>query len=320
MLNSWRLGDQRNPPVRAAVTVGLAVGVALVLGTGLLRAQLPPLQPAHLNPMIEKLAAGKAVFGPIISDLSMTSARTWARSNADYVWIDMEHNPLNMEAVANFIAFSNDRSYTVKRGDGQPKVAIVARFPPYPSDSAAWIAKQALDMGLMGIVYNTVNTKEEATAIVRQMRYFPQRNDPNTQKGPIGMRGYAPGGALWNWGISAPEYQRRADLWPLNPNGDLLSIFLIETPEGVKNIDEIASVPGVGVINAAAAGDLSNAMGIAGQANTSPEVEAHRQTILKACISHNIVCGILANGKADIDRRLKEGWKMLTTPSGTAAQ
>jgi 4-hydroxy-2-oxoheptanedioate aldolase len=250
----------------------------------------------------------------------MSSARTWARSNADYVWIDMEHNPLNMEAVSNFIAFSNDRAYTAKRGDAQPKVAIVARFPPYPSDNAAWIAKQALDMGLMGIVFNTVNTKEEAIAAVRQMRYAPQRNDANTQKGPAGFRGYAPGGALWNWGIGAAEYQRRADLWPLNPNGDLISVFLIETPEAVKNIDEIASVPGVGVINAAAAGDLSNAMGISGQANTSPEVEAHRQTILKACVAHNVVCGILANGKADIDRRLREGWKMLTTPSGTAAQ
>ena len=40
----------------------------------------------------------------------------------------------------------------------------MARFPPYPSDNAAWIAKQALDMGLMGIVFNTVNTKEEAIA------------------------------------------------------------------------------------------------------------------------------------------------------------
>ena len=196
----------------------------------------------------------------------------------------------------------------------------MARFPPYPSDNAAWIAKQGLDMGLMGIVYNTVNTREEAIAAVRQMRYAPQRNDPNTQKGPIGMRGWAPGGAVWNWGISGPDYQRRADLWPLNPGGDLLSVFLIETPEGVKNIDEIASVPGVGVINAAAAGDLSNAMGIAGQGNTSPEVEAHRQTILKACLSHHVICGILANGKAQIDQRLKEGWKMLTTPSGTAAQ
>jgi 4-hydroxy-2-oxoheptanedioate aldolase len=318
MLSS--LCDRRDVLARSAVTVALAAGVALALPAETLRAQLPPLKPAHLNPMIEKLAVGKAVFGPIISDFSMPSAHTWARSAADYVWLDMEHNPLNMEAIANFIAFSNDRSYTVRRGDAQPRLAIVARFPPYPSDSAAWIAKQALDMGLMGIVYNTVNTKDEAIAIVRQMRYFPQRNDPHTQQGPAGMRGYAPGGALWNWGISAPEYQRRADLWPLNPDGDLLSVFLIETPEGVENIDEIASVPGVGVINAAAAGDLSNAMGIAGQANTSPEVEVHRQTILKACLAHNVVCGILANGKADIDRRLKEGWKMLTTPSGTAAQ
>ena len=47
------------------------------------------------------------------------------------------------------------------------------------------------------------------------------------------------------------QYQRRADLWPLNPNGDLLCVFLIETPEGVKNINEIASVPGVGIIHAA---------------------------------------------------------------------
>jgi 4-hydroxy-2-oxoheptanedioate aldolase len=303
-----------------AVSVAFVVAMSLVSPSGRLLAQLPPLKPAHLNPMIEKLEAGQAVFGPIISDLSMSNARTWARSNADYIWIDMEHNPLNMEAVANFVAFSNDRSYTVKRGDGQPKQAILARFPPYPSDNAAWIAKQALDMGLMGIVFNTVNTKDEAIAAVRQMRYAPQRNDPPTQKGPAGFRGYAPGGALWNWGIGAAEYQRRADLWPLNPNGDLINVFLIETPEAVKNIDEIASVPGVGVINAAAAGDLSNAMGISGQANTSPEVEAHRQTILRACNAHHVVCGILANGKQDIDRRVKEGWKMLTTPSGTAAQ
>ena len=320
MLNSWRPGGRRSALGNAPVTAALVVAGAIILVNGTLQAQLPPLKPAHLNPMIEKLAAGQAVFGPIISDLSMTNARALERSGADYVWIDMEHNPLNMEAVANFIAFSNDRSYTAKRGDTQPKMALVARFPPYPSDNSAWIAKQALDMGLMGIVYNTVNTKEEAIAAIRQMRYAPQRNDPNTQKGPIGMRGYAPGGALWNWGIGAAEYQRRADLWPLNPDGDLISVFLIETPEGVKNIDEIASVPGVGVINAAAAGDLSNAMGIAGQAETSPEVEAHRQTILKACIAHHVVCGILANGKAQIDRRLKEGWKMLTTPSGTAAQ
>jgi 4-hydroxy-2-oxoheptanedioate aldolase len=169
----------------------------------------------------------------------------------------------------------------------------------------------------MGVVFNTVNNKDEAIAAVRSMRYPPQRNDPATQKGPVGYRGFAPGGALWNWGVGGPEYQRRADVWPLNPNGDLLVNVMIETREAVKNIDEIASVPGIGVIEAAAGGDLSADMGIANQGN-SPEVEAMRQTILKSCLAHNVVCGILANGKADIDRRLKEGWRFITTPSGTA--
>ena len=304
---------------RSVVPAALASALLFLLsGRGLL-AQLPPLKPAHLNPMVEKLAAGEAVFGPIITDLSMTNARTLARTGADYLWIDMEHSPMNMGAIATFVAHSNDRAHTAKRGDAQPKMAIVARFAPYASENAAWIAKQALDMGLMGVVFNTVNTKQEAIHAVQQMRYPPQRNDASTQKGPIGLRGYSPTGALWNWGIAAPEYMRRADLWPLNPNGDLLSIFLIETPEAVKNIDEIASVPGVGVINAAAGGDLATSMGISGQL-TAPEVETHRQTILKACLAHHVVCGILASGKAQIDQRLKEGWKMLTTPSGTAAQ
>jgi 4-hydroxy-2-oxoheptanedioate aldolase len=296
-----------------------ASGLALLLSaTALLQAQLPALTPPHLNPVIEKLAAGKAVFGAIISDLSMSSARQWARSGADFVWIDMEHNPLNMEAISQFIAFSHDRSYTARRGDTQPRMAIVARFPPY-GGSDAWIAKQALDIGLMGVVFNTVNNKEEALAAVRAMRYPPQRNDPATQKGPAGFRGFAPGGALWNWGVSGAEYQRRADLWPLNPNGDLLANIMIETREAVKNIDEIASVPGIGVIEAAAGGDLSNDAGIANQ-GTAPEIEAMRQTILQACLKHNVVCGILASGKQQIDQRLKEGWRFITTSSGTAAQ
>ena len=304
--------------MRSAVMVALVVGIAIVLPDGTLRAQLPPLKPAHLNPTVEKLAAGKPVFGAIISDLSMTSARTWARSGADYVWIDMEHSPLNMDAINQFVAYANDKAYVAQRGDTQPRISIVARFPPY-GGADPWIVKQALDIGLMGVVFNTVSTKDEAIAAVRSMRYPPQRNDPATQKGPIGMRGFAPGGALWNWGISGVEYQRHADLWPLNPNGDLLANVMIETREAVKNIDEIASVPGVGVIEAAAGGDLSSELGIANQGN-SPEVEALRQTILKACLAHNVVCGILANGKAQIDQRLKEGWRFITTPSGTSAQ
>lgn len=318
MPNARRVGDRRIRPVRPTFSAALAVAAVFAFSVGALRAQLPELKPAHLNPAIEKLAAGKPVFGAIISDFSMASARQWARSGADYVWLDMEHQPLNLETLSQFLAFSNDRSHTARRGDTQPRLAIVARFPPY-GGSDSWIVKQALDIGLMGVVFNTVNNKEEAIAAVRSMRYPPQRNDPATQKGPIGYRGFAPGGALWNWGIAGPEYQRRADVWPLNPNGDLLVSVMIETREAVKNIDEIASVPGIGVIEAAAGGDLSADMGIANQGNL-PEVEALRQTILKACLKHNVVCGILASGKEQIDQRLKEGWRFITTSSGTAAR
>ena len=50
------------------------------------------------------------------------------------------------------------------------------------------------------------------------------------------------------WGISTAEYERRADVWPLNPEGDLLAIPMIETLEGLKNVDEIAATPGIAAI------------------------------------------------------------------------
>jgi len=48
----------------------------------------------------------------------------------------------------------------------------------------------------------------------------------------------------------------------------------------------------------------------------APEVESARQTILQSCKAHNVACGITAIGKADVDKRLNEGWKMIRTGRG----
>src|SRR4029077_12984237 len=109
------------------------------------------------------------------------------------------------------------------------------------------------------------------------------------------------------------EYERHADVWPLNPEGDLLAIAMIETAEGLRNVNEIASVPGVGAIFLGAGGDLHQYLGVPQDA---PEVEQARQTILAACKAHNVPCGITALTKADVDKRLKEGWKMIRTGRG----
>jgi 4-hydroxy-2-oxoheptanedioate aldolase len=127
---------------------------------------------------------------------------------------------------------------------------------------------------------------------------------------PVGRRGAAPTLATWIWGVTADEYERRADLWPLNPDGDLLAIMMVESVEGVKNLDETLSVPGIGAVFIGVANDLRHSLGVPAG---SPEVEAARQAILKGCLAHKVACGITVNSVSELSRRLAEGWKMIRT-------
>ena len=200
--------------------------------------------PLHLNPAVEKLARGEAIIGTQTDDMSLQNCHSLARLDFDYAYVDMEHGPLNLDGLAYCVAAMVDKAAILKKGNAQPNVALFARFPPYGRDleSNDWIVKQALDMGLMGVIFNGVENKEQMTRLIRFMRY-PQQKTSKYQQ-PPGLRGYAPGNAVFAWGVSAAEYERHADVWPLNPEGDLLAIPMIETLEGLKNVDEIAAVPG----------------------------------------------------------------------------
>ena len=288
----------------------VALLTALTFPADIALAQQAPL---HLNPAVEKLARGEAIIGTQTDDMSLQNCHSLARLNFDYTYVDMEHGPLNLDGLAYCVAAMVDKAAILKKGNAQPNVALFARFPPYGRDleSNDWIVKQALDMGLMGVIFNGVENKEQMTRLVRYMRY-PQQKTSKYQQ-PPGLRGYAPGNAVFAWGVSAAEYERHADVWPLNPEGDLLAIPMIETLEGLKNVDEIAAVPGVGAIFIGAGGDLHQYLGVP---QDSSEVEQARQTILAACKAHNVACGITALTKADVDKRLKEGWKMIRTGRG----
>ena len=294
----------------AVAIVAVAVLVALLTPAGIALAQETPL---HLNPAVEKLAHGQAIIGTQTDDMSLQNCHSLARLNFDYTYVDMEHGPLNLDGLAYCVAAMVDKAAILKKGNAQPNVALFARFPPYGRDleSNDWIVKQALDMGLMGIIFNGVDNKEQMTRLIRYMRYPQQKTSKHQQ--PPGLRGYAPGNAIFAWGVSAAEYERRADVWPLNPEGDLLAIPMIETAEGLKNVDEIAAVPGLGAIFIGAGGDLHQYLGVPQDA---PEVEQARQTILAACKAHNVACGITALTKAEVDKRIKEGWKMIRTGRG----
>jgi 4-hydroxy-2-oxoheptanedioate aldolase len=270
----------------------------------------------HLNPVVAKLAAGKTVYGLITGDMSLGNARDTARAPVDFVYADMEHNPLDFPGLAIFLAGLTDKAAILAKKSVQPNVALMARFPP-EADQSQWVVKQALDIGLMGVIFNGVDTKDQALTAVRTMRYPPMRG--STRREPVGIRGVSMAAASYAWGVSAEEYERRADVWPLNPDGDLLAVIMIESVEGLANLDQIASVPGVGALFLGAGSDLSRSMGVP---ITSPEVEAGFQQVLKACKAHKVACAITAGNAADIVRRVKEGWNIIrsTVPAITQAR
>jgi 4-hydroxy-2-oxoheptanedioate aldolase len=287
--------------VRRIVSTMATLLVGLVASSGAVSGQRPP---AHLNRMIEKLAQGLVVLGGSTSDLSLESARAIATSSLDWIYVDYEHTPMNMETLRTFLVGMVDKAAAVKKGSVQPNVAPLARFAPYAREGSEWAPKQGLDQGLMGVIFNSTETKEQALAAVQLMRYPQRKGSPLPN--PVGRRGSGPANALWFWGVSIAEYGEHADLWPLNPQGDLLAMMLIETAEGVKNIDAILSVPGVGAVYMGP-GDLSFSLGVGADA---PETETAIQTVLKSCQAHGIPCGISASAR-DMQTRIKQGFKIL---------
>src|SRR3989449_11759325 len=141
--------------------------MTFLLAPALLPAQQKPL---HINPVIAKLAEGKTVYGLNTGDLSLVYAREVARAPVDFIYADMEHNPLDFPALHLFLMGMTDKAMVLKKGNLQPNVALFARFPP-EADQSQWVVKQALDIGLHGGIFNGVDTREQALIAVKSMRY-----------------------------------------------------------------------------------------------------------------------------------------------------
>jgi hypothetical protein len=104
-----------------------AFGFAFIMPSDMVSAQQAP---KHLNPVIEKLAAGKPFFGVQSGDLSLENARALARAEIDYVYLDMEHGPMDFEGLHRFTVGMIDKATIQKKGNLQPNVAVFARFAP----------------------------------------------------------------------------------------------------------------------------------------------------------------------------------------------
>lgn len=257
----------------------------------------------RLNRSIETLEKGDPVFGLFTGNFSLANARALARSNLDYILIDMEHTAWDMEKLQEFLLGMTDKAAIVRQGNAQMRTTPIVRLPANGRNDSEWMVKQILDIGAFGVMFPYVETAEDARRAVASMRYPQPRGSEILE--PAGTRGSSPAVASWFWGV--PDYTQRADVWPLNPRGELIAFLQIESELGVRNAEAIMTTPGVSAIFVGPA-DLSMSMGLPGN---HPEVQAAIASVVELCKKHSVPCGITTNAN-DITARLDQGFLMPT--------
>ena len=258
----------------------------------------------RLNKVISQMEEGRPALGVLSFDYSLTNARALSSSDLDFVIIDMEHSPFDVERLREFLLGMTNKRRILEKQSLQPDVVPFVRIPKIGRENFLSQVKQVLDVGAFGVMFPSVDNVEEARLAVTAMRYPQLSGSPDLT--PLGLRGRNPSNAAWYWGVA--NYQRIADTWPLDRDGELLSIIQIETPEGVANSSEIVLVPGVGAIFIGPS-DLSAAMGF--ESPNAPEVETAIQTVLAACLASGVPCAI-TTGPNDVVARLEQGFRIVT--------
>ncbi|MBI4887687.1 MAG: aldolase [Acidobacteria bacterium] len=241
----------------------------------------------RLNSVIRLLEEGKvplAAFSPPSAD----SAVALSVSAYDAVVFEMEHNPYDVKDLRDALQYMLSRRQILDRGSLAPAVTPMVRIPANGAEMNQWLAKQVLDVGVFGVVFPHVSTVDEAYNAVASCRYARPASAPFYE--PQGHRGDQPVHAARYWGITPQEYYAKADVWPLNPQGEILVIIQCEH---VKTIDALPrmlkEVPGIGVV-LIGEGDLSQSLGCPRQYDHPAVVEA-MTAIRRICAEHGVACG-----------------------------
>jgi 4-hydroxy-2-oxoheptanedioate aldolase len=263
----------------------------------------------RLNGVIRQLERGKPAFTSFIFT-EIESATAFAQSSNDGVVFEMEHNPWDIAALRTALQFMILRQQVAEDASVAPRVTPMVRIPPSGDEMNQWFAKQALDLGAYGIVWPRISTSEQAYNAVAACRY---PNLPGTQYyKPAGLRGDGPMSAARYWGLTQQHYYKKADVWGVHPEGEILVILMIEDLAGINNLEEILkTVPGIGVV-LFGEGDLSQELGVPRQYQ-HPEVLRNLKHVLEVGKAHNVAVGHPHVDEANVAAIIEQGFKFLMT-------
>jgi 4-hydroxy-2-oxoheptanedioate aldolase len=260
----------------------------------------------RLNNIIRAWEEGRPAFASFAHADRQTAI---ALSTAPYdgVLFEMEHNPWDMGALEDALQYMLNRRQIATSGSLAPAVTPLVRIPANGVEMTQSFSKQALDRGVYGVVFPHIGTAEQAYNAVASCRYARQSTAEYYE--PAGARGDGPMTACRYWGLTLQEYYARADVWPLNPSGEIVVLTMIESVNGVNNLDEILKVPGIGCV-LIGEGDLSQALGYPRQYD-HPVVKEAMDHIVATCKKHGVRVGHPHVTSGNVERVMAEGFRFI---------
>jgi 4-hydroxy-2-oxoheptanedioate aldolase len=231
----------------------------------------------------QQLRAGSPKMGLFLNSHSPTVAEQLAHSGYDWLLVDTQHGPMGYEKLSAMLC-------AIASGGAKSMVRVGGY------DDRAGI-QQALDLGADGILVPYINTAAEArqavscalypTAGTRSV-YFPQRS-----MNKEGLLGYA---GAWNKNV--------------------ILALQVETADCIKNMTEIAAVPGVDMLFLGQ-NDLCMSMGLFEKYEfphmyTSPELQAATQTLIDEARKNNVILGLFLFGTSRVAEFLDKGFRFIS--------
>jgi 4-hydroxy-2-oxoheptanedioate aldolase len=261
----------------------------------------------RLNGVIRAWEQGKPAFAAFAHP-ERQIAIEFSTSPYDAIIFEGEHNPWDANALTDAFQYLLNRKQILTQGSPAPAVTPIVRIPPNGNEMNQSFAKQALDRGAYGVVWPHITTAEEAYNAVAACRYPRPKASPNFE--PEGIRGDGPHGAVRFWGLTQQEYYKKADVWPLNPEGEILVMLMIEDVQAIDNLDEmLRTVPGIGCC-IIGEGDLSQELGFPRQYEHPVVLDAMAQ-IVATCKKYDVPVGQPHVTSKNLERVLDEGYRFL---------
>ncbi|MCB0729548.1 MAG: fumarylacetoacetate hydrolase family protein [Ignavibacteriae bacterium] len=204
-------------------------------------------KPKRVNKTIELFEMDQPVYYKYTNTLGgyeegIEMAQTWA----DYIVYDMEHKPLDFRRLRDFMTGLVDGGPTPS-GHRTPTVIVV--LPVLGIDEisfmgGSWMVQQALATGIHGIHLPRARDPKAVVKYIQSARYpIHKQSEEIIGEGTRGWGSHK--FAAWVWGIEEEEYLKKADVWPLNPDGEIILGVKIEDPKALENASKTLSLPGL---------------------------------------------------------------------------